>query len=71
MTRHSDINALVRDLTDFRKVEAHPEDGAGLELARTYHSLGMTRDANRRVWSAGVDCLRTRFRHRAGAWAIR
>lgn len=71
MTKYSDINALVRDLTDFWKVEAHPEDGAGLELARTYHSLGMTRDANRRVWSAGVDCLHARFRHRTGARAVR
>jgi|GEM_PF-4968027 len=71
MTKNSHIDALVRDLTDFRKVEMRQEDGAGLELARTYHNLGMTRDANRRVWSAGVDCLHARFRHRAGAWAVR
>ena len=71
MTRQSDIDAQVRDLTDFQKLEMHQEAGTGLELARTYHSLGMTRDANPQVWNAAVDCLRARFRHRAGAWAVR
>jgi hypothetical protein len=71
MTRHGKIDALVRDLTDFQKLEMHQETGTGLELARTYHSLGMTCDANRRVWDAAVNCLRTRFRHRPEVFAVR
>lgn len=66
MTKHTDIDALVQDMTDFQKLEMYQESGIGLELARTYHSLGMTRDANPQVWNAAVNCLRARFRHRAG-----
>lgn len=63
MLTRSDIDALVRGLTDIQR-PMNPEPGAGLELARTYHNLGMTPDANRRLWNAAVDCLRRRFQDR-------
>lgn len=71
MSRYSDINVLLQDSADFQKLEMCQEAGTGLELARTYHSLGMTRDTSRQVWNAAMNCLRARFRHRAGAWAVR
>lgn len=71
MTKQNNLDAIVRGLTDFQKPEMYQEAGVGLELARTYHNLGMTRDANRQVWDFAMNCLRARFRERAGAWAVR